>query len=113
MLGEAVGLASGAGIVRAGDHIVVVQMVQADFVVKIVSVDDDGETIAAIRPKSLLNIVRVSPQSLAGPRGIRTSHSCMQPCAACCACQAHPWRAHHALARWQHACCLPLSKYAP
>ena len=34
-------------------------MVAADFVVKIVSVDDDGETIAAIRPKSLLNIVRV------------------------------------------------------
>ena len=40
-------------------NIVVVQMVHADFLVKIVSVDQDGEHIAAIRPKSLLNIVRV------------------------------------------------------
>ena len=53
-------MAAGAGIVRAGDHIVVVHMVHQDFLVKIVTVDDSGESIAAIRPKSLLNIVKAS-----------------------------------------------------
>ena len=52
-------MAAGAGIVRAGDHIVVVHMVHQDFLVKIVTVDESGESIAAIRPKSLLNIVKV------------------------------------------------------
>lgn len=61
LLEEAVGMASRAGLVRANDHIVVVQMLAGAFVVKIVSVDEEGHGIQAIRPKSLVDLMMARP----------------------------------------------------
>ncbi|KAK9828408.1 hypothetical protein WJX81_005360 [Elliptochloris bilobata] len=57
LLEEAVAMASRAGLVHAKDHIVVVQMLAGAFVVKIVSVDEGGYGIQAIRPKSLVDLM--------------------------------------------------------
>ena len=54
-------MASRAGLVRASDHIVVVQMLAGAFVVKIVSVDEGGHSIQAIRPKSLVDLMMARP----------------------------------------------------
>ena len=54
-------MASRAGLVRANDHIVVVQMLAGAFVVKIVSVDEQGHGIQAIRPKSLVDLMMARP----------------------------------------------------
>jgi hypothetical protein len=47
------------GLVKPGDHIVCVQRIHVDFVVKIVSVDEYGSGIKNIRPKSLMDMVKV------------------------------------------------------
>ena len=49
-----------AGLLKASDHVVVVQMVQNAFVVKILSVDEVGEGIKPIRPPSLMDMIKVS-----------------------------------------------------
>lgn len=53
-------MAGQSGLVRANDHVVVVQMVQNSFLVKIVSVDEFGTGIKKIRPKSLVNLLKAS-----------------------------------------------------
>ena len=63
LLEEAVELASSAGLVRPHDRIVIVQMVADTFVVKIITVDGDGDSIEPIRPKSLVDIIKVSRPS--------------------------------------------------
>lgn len=50
-------MASRAGLVHPNDHIVVVQMLASAFVVKIVSVNEAGCGIQAIRPKSLVDLM--------------------------------------------------------
>lgn len=62
LLEEAVELASAAGLVRPHDHIVVVQMVANSFVVKIITVDGDGDSIQPIRPQSLMDMIKVSAE---------------------------------------------------
>jgi len=57
LLEEAVAMAARAGLVHARDHVVVVQMLADAFVVKIVSVDEHGYGIQAIRPKSLVDLM--------------------------------------------------------
>lgn len=52
-------LASSAGLVRPLDHIVIVQMVSSSFVVKIITVDGDGDTIKPIRPQGLVDMIKV------------------------------------------------------
>ena len=59
LLEEAVELASSAGLVRPHDHVVVVQMVANSFVVKIITVDGDGDSIKPIRPASLMDLIKV------------------------------------------------------
>lgn len=59
LLEEAVELACGAGLVRPHDHIVIVQMVAQAFVLKIITVDGDGEGIKPIRPPSLMDMIKV------------------------------------------------------
>ena len=59
LLEEAVELASAAGLVRPLDHIVIVQMVANSFVVKIITVDGDGDSIQPIRPPSLVDMIKV------------------------------------------------------
>ena len=61
LLEEAVAMAARSGLVRANDHIVVVQMLASAFVVKIVSVDEAGYGIQAIRPKSLVDLMMARP----------------------------------------------------
>lgn len=60
LLEEAVELASAAGLVRPHDHIVVVQMVANSFVVKIITVDGDGDSIQPIRPQSLMDMIKAT-----------------------------------------------------
>ena len=47
------------GLVKPRDHIVCVQRMGESFVIKIVSVNDEGDGVEIIRPKSLENLVRV------------------------------------------------------
>ena len=47
------------GLVKPRDHIVCVQRMGESFVIKIVSVNDEGNGVEIIRPKSLENLVRV------------------------------------------------------
>jgi hypothetical protein len=61
LLEEAVAMAARAGLVHARDHVVVVQMLADAFVVKIVSVDERGYGIQAIRPKSLVDLMMARP----------------------------------------------------
>ena len=60
LLEEAINMCTKAGLLKASDHVVVVQMVQNAFVVKILSVDEVGEGIKPIRPPSLMDMIKVS-----------------------------------------------------
>lgn len=60
LLEESVVMASSYGLVKPGDHVVVVQMVRDAFAVKIVTVADDGSSIAKIRPKSLMDLMKAA-----------------------------------------------------
>ena len=59
LLEEAVELASTAGLVRPLDHVVIVQMVAHSFVVKIITIDGDGDSIQPIRPPGLVDMIKV------------------------------------------------------
>ena len=54
-------MAAKVGLVKPQDHIVCVQRMGESFVIKIVSVNDSGDGVEMIRPKSLINLIRVSP----------------------------------------------------
>ena len=54
-------MSSRVGLTKPNDHIVVVQMLASAFVVKIVSVDEAGYGIQAIRPKSLVDLMMARP----------------------------------------------------
>ena len=53
-------MSSKVGLVKPKDHIVCVQRMGESYVIKIVSVNDDGDGVEIIRPKSLENLMRVS-----------------------------------------------------
>ena len=53
-------MAAKVGLVKPQDHIVCVQRMGESFVIKIVSVNDSGDGVEIIRPKSLINLIRVS-----------------------------------------------------
>ena len=59
LLEEAVLMSAKVGLVRANDHIVCVQRIHESYVVKIVSVNDKGTGIQDIRPKSLIDMMKV------------------------------------------------------
>eukprot|EP00891_Asterochloris_glomerata_P003175 jgi/Astpho2/3175/e_gw1.00052.17.1_t len=59
LLEEAVLMSAKVGLVRANDHIVCVQRIHEAYVVKIVSVNDKGTGIEDIRPKSLIDMMKV------------------------------------------------------
>ena len=59
MLEEVVLMSAKVGLVKPRDHIVCVQRMGESFVIKIVSVNDEGDGVEIIRPKSLENLVRV------------------------------------------------------
>jgi len=58
LLEEAVSMAAAHRLVGAGDHVVILQMVRDAFAIKIVTMDESGRAIAAIRPRSLMDLVR-------------------------------------------------------
>jgi pyruvate kinase len=60
LLEESIVMASSFGLVKPGDHVVVVQMVRDAFAIKIVTVDADGASIAKIRPKSLMDLMKAT-----------------------------------------------------
>jgi len=59
LLEEVVLMSAKVGLVKPRDHIVCVQRMGESFVIKIVSVNDEGAGVEIIRPKSLENLVRV------------------------------------------------------
>ena len=59
MLEEVVLMSAKVGLVKPRDHIVCVQRMGESFVIKIVSVNDEGDGVEIIRPKSLENLVQV------------------------------------------------------
>lgn len=59
LLEEVVVMASRVGLVKPQDHIVCVQRMGESFVIKIVSVNESGDGVEIIRPKSLINLIRV------------------------------------------------------
>lgn len=69
LLEEVVVMAAKVGLVKPQDHIVCVQRMGESFVIKIVSVNDSGDGVEIIRPKSLINLIRVSnpPPPLGDP----------------------------------------------
>lgn len=69
LLEEVVVMAANVGLVKPQDHIVCVQRVGESFVIKIVSVNDSGDGVEIIRPKSLINLIRVStPTPISTPQ---------------------------------------------
>lgn len=60
LLEEAVMLASSLSLVGPGDHVVVVHMMRSAYAIKIVTLDDSGASIASIRPRSLLELMRAA-----------------------------------------------------
>ena len=59
LLEEVVLMSNKVGLVKPKDHIVCVQRMGESYVIKIVSVNDDGDGVEIIRPKSLENLMRV------------------------------------------------------
>ncbi len=49
------------GLVKPRDHIVCVQRMGESFVIKVVSVNEEGDGVEIIRPKSLVDLMRVRP----------------------------------------------------
>lgn len=65
LIEEAVALALRSGLIKANDHIVVVSRSANDeYLVKVVSVDEKGAGIKAIRPKSLLDMLKAAGQHI-------------------------------------------------
>ena len=60
LLEEVVLMSANVGLVKPRDHIVCVQRMGESFVIKIVSVNETGDGVEIIRPKSLENLMRVS-----------------------------------------------------
>lgn len=60
LLEEAVMLASNLSLVGPGDHVVVVHMMRSAYAIKIITLDDSGASIANIRPRSLLELMRAA-----------------------------------------------------
>lgn len=60
LLEEVVLMSAKVGLVKPRDHIVCVQRMGESFVIKIVSVNDEGDGVEIIRPKSLENLVRAA-----------------------------------------------------
>lgn len=60
LLEEVVVMASRVGLVKPQDHIVCVQRMGESFVIKIVSVNESGDGVEIIRPKSLINLIRAT-----------------------------------------------------
>ena len=60
LLEEAVMLASSLSLVGPGDHVVVVHMMRSAYAIKIVTLDDSGASIANIRPRSLLELMKAA-----------------------------------------------------
>ena len=59
LLEEVVLMSAKVGLVKPRDHIVCVQRMGESFVIKIVSVNEAGDGVEIIRPKSLENLMRV------------------------------------------------------
>ena len=55
-------MSANVGLVKPRDHIVCVQRMGESFVIKIVSVNETGDGVEIIRPKSLEDLMRVSTQ---------------------------------------------------
>ena len=53
-------LASSLSLVGPGDHVVVVHMMRSAYAIKIVTLDDSGASIANIRPRSLLELMKAA-----------------------------------------------------
>lgn len=52
-------------VIKADDHVVVISRSAHDeFLIKVVSVDSQGAGIKAIRPKSLLNMLKAAGQAM-------------------------------------------------
>ncbi|CAL8472137.1 g11679 [Coccomyxa elongata] len=60
LLNEAVQMSLRVGLVQPNDHIVVVQMISDALVVKILSVDEVGGGIKAIRPQSIMDMMKAT-----------------------------------------------------
>ena len=60
LLEEVVLMSANVGLVKPRDHIVGAQRMGESFVIKIVSVNEAGDGVEIIRPKSLENLMRVS-----------------------------------------------------
>ena len=55
---EAIAMASASGILKPNDHVVVVsRSMSQEFLLKVISVADDGRSIEQIRPKSLMDML--------------------------------------------------------
>ena len=52
-------MSSKVGLVKPKDHIVCVQRMGESYVIKTMSVNDDGDGVEIIRPKSLENLMTV------------------------------------------------------
>ena len=61
LLEEVVLMSAKVGLVKPRDHIVCVQRMGESYVIKIVSVNDEGDGVEIIRPKSLENLIQVQP----------------------------------------------------
>ena len=60
LLEEAIHMTARRGLVQPHDHVVVVQMLHDDMSIKIITLDELGQGIADIRPKSLMDLIAVS-----------------------------------------------------
>ena len=88
LLEEVVVMAAKVGLVKPQDHIVCVQRMGESFVIKIVSVNDSGDGVEMIRPKSLINLIRVSPLPSPPPPPPTFFYSacCLFSSCTCCCC---------------------------
>jgi pyruvate kinase len=58
LMEEAIAMASASGILKPNDHVVVVsRSMSQEFLLKVISVADDGRSIEQIRPKSLMDML--------------------------------------------------------
>lgn len=61
LLEEAVAMATAGGILKANDHVVVIsRSMNEEFLLKVISVDEDCRGIKDIRPKSLMDMIKAA-----------------------------------------------------
>lgn len=77
LLEEVVLMSSKVGLVKPNDHIVCVQRMGESYVIKIVSVNEEGDGVEIIRPKSLENLIRVSKAQTMIKCMLHASIACM------------------------------------